>query len=425
MTDRRTADLADLTATAARRSIRDGRLDPRDLLEACLARIATAEPRVRAFAWFDADQARQQQPLAGPLHGIPFAVKDVIDTQDQPTGYGSPIWHGHRPRADAAAVALVRAAGSIVIGKTVTTEFATRLPGPTTNPHHAEHTPGGSSSGSAAGVAAGFFPLAFATQTAGSIIRPAAFCGTVGYKPSYGMVPRLGMKVMSESLDTIGVIARSVADCALGVSAASGHDLGDPDQRTGAAPVIGLCSRVAGAVAAPETLVLLERAAECVVRCHAKIRHANLPDAFDALVDIQPLVMHAESHQSMAWELNTNADGISPGLAERLHWGGTQLAGLDAARQAMRDLQRRFDQVMEGLDILITPAAPGEAPVGIEWTGDPAFNAAWTALHVPCVTIPVGTGPQGLPLGLQIVGRRGDDRAVLAWAAWVAHAMAG
>jgi Asp-tRNA(Asn)/Glu-tRNA(Gln) amidotransferase A subunit family amidase len=314
----------------------------------------------------------------------------------------------------------------VMIGKTVTTEFATRKPGPTTNPHNAAHTPGGSSSGSAAGVGAGFFPLAFGTQTAGSIIRPAAFCGAVGYKPSYGTVARLGMKLMSESLDTIGVMARSVADCALAVGALTGRDLGNPAAATGAAPRIGVCATVAGATAAPETQALIERAATLLARAGATITPRPLPTAFDALLEAQPLVMHAESFASMGWELRTHREQISEGLRDRLGWGAAQGPDrLDAARATMLQLQEQFPAVMEGLDILITPAAPGEAPTGLDWTGDPAFNAPWTALHVPCVTVPVGPGPGGLPLGLQIVGRFGDDRATLAWAQWVASAMAG
>src|SRR5579863_1073438 len=226
-------DPASLTATEAARQIRDGKLRPIELMEACLARIADRESAVRAFAWFDADMARRGVAAvgSGSLHGLPIGVKDVLDTADMPGEYGSPIWHGWRPRADAAAVAWARAAGGVVIGKTVTTEFATRKPGPTGNPHNLAHTPGGSSSGSAAGVAAEFFPLAFGTQTAGSVIRPAAYCGIVGYKPSYATINRFGMKVMSESLDTVGVMARSVADCALFAGAVSGRHLGNPDIR--------------------------------------------------------------------------------------------------------------------------------------------------------------------------------------------------
>ncbi len=242
------SDSASLTATAAAQRIAAGTLRPETLMEACLARIATREPAVRAFAHLDPAQARRAAAAAPPgrLHGLPIGVKDVLDTADMPSEYGSPIWHGWRPRADAAAVAWAREAGGVVIGKTVSTEFATRKPGPTANPCWLGHTPGGSSSGSAAGVADGFFPLAYGTQTAGSIIRPAAFCGVVGYKPSFGTISRIGMKIMSDSLDTIGVMARSVADCALFAGAVSGRDLGDPDTKVDRPPRIGICLSLAG-----------------------------------------------------------------------------------------------------------------------------------------------------------------------------------
>ena len=265
------SDPASLTASQATALIAAGRLKPEDLREACLARIAEHEPRIQAFAHHDPALVRAVRPNAGRLHGIPIGVKDVLDTQDQPSQYGSPIWSGYQPRADAACVAWARAEGAVVMGKTVTTEFATRKPGPTSNPHNARHTPGGSSSGSAAGVAAGFFPLAFGTQTAGSIIRPAAYCGVVGYKPSYGTIPRLGMKMMSESLDTIGVMARSVADCALFAGAVSNHDFGDPDIKPSRAPRIGVCPGPHGAEADTATMALLDDAAQRLGKAGATI----------------------------------------------------------------------------------------------------------------------------------------------------------
>jgi Asp-tRNA(Asn)/Glu-tRNA(Gln) amidotransferase A subunit family amidase len=420
------ADPALLTATEAARRIRAGRLSPRELLEACLDRITADEARVRAFAFLDDQAVRRAKAAEGVLHGLPIGVKDVLDTHDMPSEYGSPIWSGHRPRADAAAVAWARAAGGVVLGKTVTTEFATRKPGPTTNPANAGHTPGGSSSGSAAGVAAGFFPLAFGTQTAGSIIRPAAFCGVVGFKPSFGSIPRLGMKVMSDNLDTIGVMARSVADCALFVGAVGRRDLGDPDSRPGRAPRIGLCRSPAWDKAAPETVALWDRVTSALGRAGAALQDRELPDEYRALDEAHPLVMNAESARSMGWEMTTSRERISDVLRERLEWGLSHpAASLDAALAVFAQLQAGMEAVMESVDILLTPSAPGEAPAGLEWTGDPAFNAYWTALHVPCVTVPAGTGPNGLPLGIQIVGRIGDDRAALAWAQWVASAVGG
>jgi Asp-tRNA(Asn)/Glu-tRNA(Gln) amidotransferase A subunit family amidase len=419
-------DLCGLTAVQATRLIHDGKLRPEALMDAYLDRIASRNPSVEAFAHFDAAHARAAASAApkGPLQGIPIGVKDVLDTADMPSQYGSPIWTGWQPRSDAAPVAWARAAGGVAIGKTVTTEFATRKPGATMNPVNPAHTPGGSSSGSAAGVGAGLFPLAYGTQTAGSVIRPAAYCGAVGYKPTYGLISRIGMKIMADSLDTIGVIARSVADCALFAAAVSGRDLGDPDARPGTAPRIGICRSPAWDAAAPETQALLARVTEALGRAGASVSQRELPQTFSALVEAHPIVMNSESARALGWELAHHADQISEGLRERLAFGLNQTqAALENAYRVFETTQRAFPDAMDGLDVLVTPSAPGEAPKGLEWTGDPAFNSIWTSLHVPCVTVPAGSGPNGLPLGIQIVGRQGDDRAVLAWARWVEAAI--
>jgi Asp-tRNA(Asn)/Glu-tRNA(Gln) amidotransferase A subunit family amidase len=313
----------------------------------------------------------------------------------------------------------------VVIGKTVTTEFATRSPGPTCNPVNPAHTPGGSSSGSAAGVGAGLFPLAYGTQTAGSVIRPAAFCGVVGYKPTFGTISRIGMKIMADSLDTVGVLARSVADCALFASAVSGRDLGDPDARPTSAPRIGICQSPAWSAAAPETQALLERVASALGRAGAQAAARELPPLFDGLLDAHPIIMNSESARALGWELAHHADLLTEGLRERMAFGLNQTeTAIRAAYGVFEATQRAFPDAMDGLDVLVTPSAPGEAPKGLGWTGDPAFNSIWTSLHVPCVTVPAGFGPNGLPLGIQIVGRAGEDRAVLAWARWVEAAIA-
>jgi Asp-tRNA(Asn)/Glu-tRNA(Gln) amidotransferase A subunit family amidase len=358
------------------------------------------------------------------LQGIPIGVKDVLDTADMPSEYGSPIWKGWQPKADSAPVAWAKAAGGVCYGKTVTTEFATRKPGATMNPVNPAHTPGGSSSGSAAGVGAGLFPLAYGTQTAGSVIRPAAYCGVVGYKPSYGLISRIGMKIMADSLDTVGVLARTVADCALFAAAVSGRDLGDPDAKPATAPRIGICRSPAWDLAAPETQALLARVTDALGRAGAAVSQRELPAPFAALVDAHPIVMNSESARALGWELAHHADQISEALHERLAFGLNQTeAALEHAYRVFETTQRGFPDALDGLDVLVTPSAPGEAPKGLEWTGDPAFNSIWTSLHVPCVTVPAGVGPNGLPLGIQIVGRQGDDHAVLAWARWVEAAI--
>jgi Asp-tRNA(Asn)/Glu-tRNA(Gln) amidotransferase A subunit family amidase len=419
-------DPSRLTATEAAHLIRDGRLLPTDLMESCLARIAEREPALRAFTWFDPGAARHGTAAArpGPLHGLPIGVKDIFDTSDMPSEYGSPIWRGWRPRADAAAVAWARSAGAVAVGKTVTTEFATRKPGPTGNPHNLRHTPGGSSSGSAAGVADRFFPLAFGSQTAGSVLRPAAYCGVVGYKPTFGMINRVGTKLMSESLDTVGVFARSVADCAFFAGAVAGRDLGDPDARPERAPRVGICRSPAWDSALPETQALLPRIASALARAGANVVDRELSPGVAAVAEAHPIVMNNESARALGWELATAREQISEGLRERLDFGLSQTeATMVAAHATFEWAQREFPACMEGLDVLVTPSAPGQAPAGLESTGDPVFNLIWTSLHVPCVTVPAGTGPDGLPLGIQIVARIGEDRQALAWAQWVAAAI--
>ncbi|MBW6397467.1 amidase [Roseomonas sp. HJA6] len=417
-------ETADLTATEALAAIRAGRLTTNDYLEACLDRIAAREGTIRAFAWFDAATVRRAAVPNGPLAGMPIGVKDVIDTADMPSQYGSPIWAGHRPRSDAACVASARAAGAVVIGKTVTTEFATRHPGLTANPVNPKHTPGGSSSGSAAGVGAGFFPLAFGTQTAGSIIRPAAFCGVVGFKPSYGTLHRAGMKVMSEALDTIGVMARSTADCALAMGAMSGLDYGEPTVKAPRAPRLALVMGPTADQAAPETLALFERVAEACRKAGATVTPIVLPETVTAAYEAHAYVMNMESAEALGWEMAHARAQLSPTLRERMEWGAAQpRAKLVEGRAAFAAARAALPGAIEGFDAVLCPSAPGEAPEGLGWTGDPAFNSLWTLLHGPCVTVPAGFGPKGLPLGVQLVGRIGDDAATLSWAEWVRAAV--
>lgn len=424
------ADAHRLSASEARKAIAAGRLSASALMEACLARAAAREPEVHAFVHLDPAQAMAAAAAAdaagcpGALGGLPVGVKDVIDTFDMPTQMNSPIWAGWQPRGDAASVAWTRAEGGIVMGKTVTTEFATRHPGPTANPHNPGHTPGGSSSGSAAAVADCMLPLAFGTQTAGSIIRPAAYCGAVGYKPSYGMISRIGMKIMSDSLDTMGVMARSVADCALFAAAVSGRDLGDPETSPGRAPRVGICRGPTWAAALPETAVLLDQVAVALSRAGASVVPRELPRRFNELVEAHPVVMNVESARAIGWELTVHRELVSQVLRDRLE-PALAVPGerFDWARRVFAGCQAGFAEAMGDLDVLVTPAAPGEAPRGLGWTGEAVFNLVWTSLHVPCVTVPVGHGPQGLPLGIQIVARRGEDLQALSWARWVQAAL--
>jgi Asp-tRNA(Asn)/Glu-tRNA(Gln) amidotransferase A subunit family amidase len=356
------ADLCSLTAAAAVALIHDGKLRPEALMDAYLDRIATRDPTVQAFTHFVPAQAQAAAAAAkpGPLHGIPIGAKDVLDTSDMPSQYGSPIWANWQPKADSAPVAWARKAGAVVIGKTVTTEFATRKPGPTMNPVNPNHTPGGSSSGSAAGLGAGMFPLAYGTQTAGSVIRPAAYCGVVGYKPSYGLISRIGMKIMSDSLDTVGVIARTVADCALFAGAVSGRDLGDPEAKPGPAPRVGICRSPTWRAAAPETVALLARVTDALTRAGAAVQDRELPANFNALIEAHPIVMNNESARALGWELANHPGQISDGLRERLAFGLNQTpAALANAYAVFETTQRAFPDAMDGLDVLVTPSAAG------------------------------------------------------------------
>jgi Asp-tRNA(Asn)/Glu-tRNA(Gln) amidotransferase A subunit family amidase len=416
---------ADFTAIEAARRLRNGTLTAAELMEACIDRITTLDPALNAFVYIDRDSAMRAaqeldgRPASAPLHGLPLGVKDVLDTADMPTGYGSPIWQGYRPRADSVAVSLAKSAGAIVLGKTATTEFATRKPGATANPRNPAHTPGGSSSGSAAAVSAALCPIAFGTQTAGSIIRPAAFCGIVGYKPSFGAIHRGGMKVMSESLDTIGVLARSVADCALFVGAVTGRDLGDPDQLPEKMPKLGLVLSP-GDLASPDTLERLHDVSDTLRRGGASVTEVRLPtEASDAFA-AHPVVMNMEIAQALSWELRGSRGLMSQDLLEPIRWAQALApSALDAARKTFVVARRAFAAWIKDFDAVITPSATGEAPLGLANTGSPTFNILWTALHTPCVTVPAGNGPLGLPLGIQIVCAEGQDRSALQWARWV------
>ena len=406
-------------------AIRAGHLDAETAARSCLDRIAAREPGTRAWAWLDADavlaeaRARDAGAWRGALHGVPVAVKDLIDTADMPTGYGSPIHAGHRPTRDAACVAALRAAGAVVLGKTVTTEFATFHPGVTRNPRNPLHTPGGSSSGSAAAVAACMAPLALGTQTVGSVIRPGAFCGVVGFKAGHARLPLAGIKPLTDELDSLGCFARTVADCALWFSAVSGEPGVPPDER---ALRIALVRTPWWDRACPETRETLDRAAALLAGSGADVGEPALPGGFDRLVDLQDLLFKAGAAEALAREHREHADRLSPGLRAILDEGAAIAPARRAeARQAASDLRDATQRLFATADLILTPAAPGEAPAGLSRTGDPIFNRAWTLLLGPCLTLPAGRGPRGLPVGVQLVGPRRSEPAFLADCARVAR----
>ena len=425
------ADLNHLTATAAAQRIAAGEITSEALVRACLDRIHSRDREVQAWVHCDPEASLAEARTAdrakskGALAGVPVAFKDVIDTAGIPTRYNSPIYRDHVPRVDAACVALVRRAGGIVLGKTVTTEFATRMPGPTRNPHNLSHTPGGSSSGSAAAVADWMVPLAFGTQTGGSNIRPAAYCGIVGYKPSFGTINRAGLKSLAESLDTIGVMARTVEDCALLVNAVAGRAM----PRLGAADRMplrfGLCRTSRWRDASVATQKALEDTAARLAGSGVSVTDVELPPGFDRLYEEQVLIMNFEAARSLAYERFTHPELLSDHLRTTLdkHWTMPRADYADAMRHA-RDCRHEFAEVFDGIDVLLTPSAPDEAPAGITGTGSSLFNRNWTLLGVPCVTVPAGCGPNGLPLGVQIVGPYDEDARVLEGAQRVANALA-
>ncbi len=421
-----TEDTHALTATQAVRLIGARKLTAEALTRACLDRIEALEPAIGAWEHLDPAYALAQAraidrgPDRGLLHGLPLGVKDLIDTVDLPTSYGSPIYAGHRPRWDASCVALARAAGAVVLGKTVTTEFATLHPGKTANPVNPAHTPGGSSSGSAAAVAAAMLPLAFGTQTAGSIVRPAAFCGVVGYKPSFGTVSRAGVKLLAESLDTVGALARTVPDCALLVAAVSGRSSLVVSRSLERPPRIGVCRTFEWPEAQPETVAAFENAARSLARCGAAVREVALPVRFAGLVTAQTDLMNYEQARSFACEWLFHRESLSPRLQEALQTGQQCSAPrYDAALALAATCRQMLPEVFDEIDVLLVPSARGEAPAGLQTTGDPVFNRMWTLLHTPCVHVPFDRGPLGLPVGVQLIGRVGGDAELLAVADWV------
>jgi amidase len=398
------------------------------LVEACLSRIAARNGEIAAWVHVAADAALAQaraldrEPARSVLHGMPVGIKDIIDTADMPTEHNSPIYRGNRPRADAAVVALLRRAGCVILGKTATAEFANVHPPATRNPRNPAHTPGGSSSGSAAAVADGMVPLAVGTQTGGSVIRPAAFCGVVGLKPSYGSINRAGVKPVSDALDTLGLFANSVQDNAAALHVLSGRALPDFTVKP-APPRIGIVRTARWGDADAAAQAAIETAARKFAASGAQVAEAVLPGG-QSLFDAQAALMNFETARAMAWEVANHRAQVSAALLKRVDegWAVTR-AQYDAARETARAARRQFSDLMRGYDVLLTPPARGEAPKGLSSTGDSVFNRAWTLLGVPCVTLPCGTGPQGLPLGVQLVGAMDGDSDLLARAHWAALAL--
>jgi amidase len=364
--------------------------------------------------------ALDREPRRGPLHGVPIGVKDVIDTFDMPTEMGSPIYRGYRPLADGACVALLRRAGAVILGKTATSELAGSAPAATTNPHNAAHTPGGSSSGSGAAVADFMVPAALGTQTGGSVLRPSSFCGVFGYKPTYNTFNKAGLKPAAESIDTIGWIARSIDDIAL-LTAVLRRDEPKPLRSADAAPRIGVCRTELWDNAQPETKRAVENAATALGKAGAVVRDVELPAEFAGLAALaRGTINYYERAACMAFEWDNHRAALSPQMQRYIENGlKTSRADYVAAWRRVEQCRALLPQVFDGIDLLLAPCVPGEAPKGLGSTGDPTMQAMWTALHTPTMTLPTHRGPNNLPVGIQLVAQRYDDDRLFGCARWI------
>ena len=414
-----------LSATQAAKRIREGTLRSETLIQECLERIEAREPQVGAWEYLDPDSALRQAraadrgPSKGALHGVPIGIKDIIDTADMPTTLGSPIYRGRQPQWDAACVAAARAAGAIVLGKTVSTEFAYFQAGKTRNPHSLLHTPGGSSSGSAAAVADGMVPLAFGSQTAASLTRPAAFCGVFGYKASLGELSLSGIRPFAESLDSLGILARSVSDIVLLRTVLIGARHGALDD---VAPTLGLCRTAQWELADPCGQAAVELCAERLARSGARVIEVELPTHFAALIDAHKCIMAYEAAHNYVYEINHFALQLSEAFRALLETGAeisrdSYLRAKLSVTLATAELPSCFGKC----DALIAPSAIGEAPLASDGTGDPVMSRMWTALQLPSLAVPLSHGPSGLPLGMQLITLRHEDDALLRVGEWVSR----
>jgi Asp-tRNA(Asn)/Glu-tRNA(Gln) amidotransferase A subunit family amidase len=422
------SDVPMLSALALARRIESGATTPREVVELCAEAIARREAEIGAFAALDIEAARRAAGASGlsqlPLRGLPVAVKDIFDTADLPTQYGSAIYAGHRPKADAAVVSLLRRAGGLLLGKTVTTEFASLEPARTRNPRHPDHTPGGSSSGSAAAIAAAMAPIALGSQTGGSVVRPAAFCGVAGFKPSFRLLPTVGMKCFAWSLDTVGLFAARVADVAFAADILTGRDL-RVDRSAPSAPRIALVRTEQWPQASPDMRSAVEQTARAAEAAGAKLRDLDLPPLFAEAWRAQFVIQDYEATRALAYEYDHHRERMGPLLREQLT-GAAAIgpSSYDEARRTARSARRMFADLTADVDAILKPSAPGAAPLGLSSTGDPAFNRLWTLIGAPCINVPGLVDSRALPLGVQIVGRFARDRAALEAAAFVEAAIA-
>lgn len=434
-----------LSAVDAARMIGEGAINAVQLTEACLARVREVDADVQAWTFLDPEYAlrqaqardadRREGHAIGPLYGIPVGIKDIIDTADMPTEDGTILHAGRSPVRDATVVAMLRAAGAVIMGKTVTTELATYTPGKTRNPHNSEHTPGGSSSGSAAAVASGMVPVALGSQTNGSVIRPAAFCGVYGFKPTRGLIPRGGVLKLSQTLDQMGVFARTLEDIALVAEQLVGHDVLDPLTRPRARvpfveiaaeepPLPPLLAYIKGPVWDRASEEMQEAFAELVAELGDRVVEVDLPDSGRQALDWHQTIMEAEMAANLDLEWEQGRDRLSESLRTQLA-RGRGVTALDYQRACARIplINDGFDEIFERCDAILTPAVPGTAPRGLEATGDPAFCTLWSLCGMPALTLPLMRGGNGLPMGVQLVGQRDRDARLLRTARWLRSAL--
>ncbi len=402
------------------RRIDAGELSADEAIAQSLEAINEQDGTIGAFVCRAAAPRAQS---AGPLRGIAVGIKDIIDTSDLPTQMGSPIYRGFQPRADASVVMMLKRAGATIVGKTSTTAFASLDPTPTRNPRNPSHTPGGSSSGSAAAVAAGMIPLALGTQTGGSVIRPASFCGVAAIKPSFHLLPKVGVKCYSWTLDTLGLFAAGVKDLALALSAITNRSellL----SATVKAPRIGLVSQSFAGTPDTAGVEALRIAADAAERAGASVRELGLPEIVAEAWRIQPILQEFEAHQALAWEYRTHHEAMPPILRAKLdETVGLKPADYDAAREIAARAREALAHVFEDVDILLTLSAPGVAPKGLASTGDARFNRLWILMGVPCVNVPGYVAEGGLPVGVQVIARYDDDAGALASARFVEESL--
>ena len=435
------ANLNALTAAAAARAIRAGEISSQDLVQDCLDRITEVDDTVQAWTSLDREYALEQARASdefrrsgapiGPLHGVPVGIKDIFDTKDHPTQYGSALHQGRKTTHDATVVALLRQAGAIILGKTVTAEFAVLSPGKTTNPYDPLRTPGGSSSGSAAAVAAGMVPLALGTQTNGSITRPASYCGVVGYKPSFGLVSRHRVLRTSHNLDQVGVFARTLEDAALMAEIIIGFDEQDADTLLDPRP--DLLAKTVEEPPMPPRFAYIKGPAwsQCEPTTQAafgelaealgdRIEAVELGSVYDEVFDWHRLIMEADIAKNLFEDYKRGGDLMSPLLREMIERGrNVKAVDYNLAVDRMAMFAKAFTGMFAEFDAIITPAATGEAPLGLESTGNPACATLWTFAGMPSLTMPLLQGEAGLPLGVQMVAARGDDARLFRNASWL------